>query len=288
MPATATSTALNAFVEATRNAVQDVLSQALSPDWKVEIGQPETGTVAAESSAFIGLLVTGTISGKAGLVLARADAALIGRAFMGEPPQEAAEFGDEQREAVEELLRQVFALATTALEASFDQVWIQLDNTVSIPEPSQRISFLVASDSRPAPLVFELCMSPELTNALAAADRMPADPAPDTPNQPAATTEVKTRDGTTDLSTLAGVEIEITLRFGHRWLPLKEIAGLASGSVVELDESVAEPVEVVVGDRVIARGEIVSVDGCYGVRITDTPGPRPSNGAGSAAGGALS
>jgi flagellar motor switch protein FliN/FliY len=84
------------------------------------------------------------------------------------------------------------------------------------------------------------------------------------------------QDDVTDLSLLAGVEVEITLRFGHRWLTLREIAELTSGAVVELDESVAEPVEVVVGDRVIARGEIVSVDGCYGVRITETPEPHPA------------
>jgi len=251
-----------------------VLPQALSPDWKVQVGAEEGTALAAETSAFVGLLVTGTISGKAGLLLARADAAMIARAFVGEPPQEAADFGAEQREAVEELLRQVFALATTALEAKFDQVWIQLDNAVPVPEPSQRISFLVTSDSKPSPLVFELRMSPELTDSLAAADRAPA--APDAPEPPRAAAESKSQDGSADLSLLAGVEVLITLRFGHRSLPLKEITELTAGAVVELDESVAEPVEVVVGDRVIARGEIVSVDGCYGVRITDTLEPQPA------------
>ena len=71
------------------------------------------------------------------------------------------------------------------------------------------------------------------------------------------------------------MEVEVTLRFGHRWLTLRDILNLASGAVVELEESVAEPVEVLVGDRVLARGEIVSVDGCYGVRILETSEPHP-------------
>jgi len=255
--------------------LQDVLSQALSPDWKVQVGTEEPAALAAETSAFVGLLVTGTISGNAGLLLARADAAMIARAFVGEPPQESAEFGEEQREAVEELLRQVFALATTALEATFDQVWIQLDKAVSVAEPCQRVSFLVTSDSRPEPMVFELRLSPELTNSLAAADSAPAIPSPDAPEQPRAAADLPSQDATPDLSVLAGVEVLIMLRFGHRLLSLKEITNLTAGSVVELDESLAEPVEVVVGERVIARGEIVSVDGCYGVRITDTLEPHP-------------
>jgi len=264
--------------------LQDVLAQALSPDWKVQVGTEEAAALAAETSAFIGLLVTGTISGNAGLLLAQADAAMIARAFVGEPPQESAEFGEEQREAVEELLRQVFALATTALEASFDQVWIQLDKAVSVAEPCQHISFLVTSDSRPSPLVFELLLSPELTNSLAAADSAPAAPAPDAPEPTRAAPDLPSQDSTPDLSVLAGVEVLITLRFGHCSLPLKEIADLTAGSVVELDESLAEPVEVVVGERVIARGEIVSVDGCYGVRITDTLEPHPLAAADSLAG----
>jgi len=256
--------------------LQDVLSQALSPDWKVQVGAEEAAALAEETSAFIGLLVTGTISGNAGLLLARADAAMIARAFVGEPPQESAEFGEEQREAVEELMRQVFALATTALEASFEQVWIQLDKAVSVAEPCQHISLLVTSESRPAPLVLELRLSSELAGSLAAADSAPAVPAPDPPEPPRAAADSPSQDGTPDLSVLAGVEVLISLRFGHCSLPLKQIADLAAGAVVELDESVAEPVEIVVGERVIARGEIVSVDGCYGVRITDTLEPHPA------------
>ena len=43
---------------------------------------------------------------------------------------------------------------------------------------------------------------------------------------------------------------------------------LTSGSIVELNRAVLEPVEVIVNNCVIARGEVVVVDGNYGVRIT--------------------
>jgi flagellar motor switch protein FliN/FliY len=50
-------------------------------------------------------------------------------------------------------------------------------------------------------------------------------------------------------------------------VPLKEILKLNSGSIVELDRAVTEPVEVIVNNCVIARGEVVVVEGNYGVRI---------------------
>ena len=245
-----------------------MFSQALSPDWKVQVAGEDTAAVEVESSAFFGLLVTGTVSGKAGLLLARADAARIARVFVGEPPQETADFGDEQREALEELLRQVFGLATTALKDRFEQAWIEIDRADPVAEPARRITLLANSDSQPSPVLFELWMSPELEDSLIAADQAP--PPPDGFAPGTVESEAQSPNASPDLSVLAGLEVEITLRFGHRRLPLRKIAGLSPGAVVELDESVAEPVEVVVGDRVMARGEIVSVDGCYGVRITET------------------
>lgn len=65
------------------------------------------------------------------------------------------------------------------------------------------------------------------------------------------------------------VELDATLRFGHRQLSLREILELTSGSVVELDRQVDEPVELILDGRIIARGEAVIIDGNYGMRITE-------------------
>ena len=50
---------------------------------------------------------------------------------------------------------------------------------------------------------------------------------------------------------------------------LKEALKLTTGSIVELNRSVTEPVEIIVNNCVIARGEVVVVDGNYGVRIVE-------------------
>jgi flagellar motor switch protein FliN/FliY len=65
------------------------------------------------------------------------------------------------------------------------------------------------------------------------------------------------------------VELVVTLRFGGRRMLLKDILDLCTGSVVELDQQVQEPVDLLLDGKLIARGEVVVVDGNYGLRITE-------------------
>jgi flagellar motor switch protein FliN/FliY len=55
--------------------------------------------------------------------------------------------------------------------------------------------------------------------------------------------------------------------FGHAHLPLKDVLKLTTGSIVELSRAVVEPVDVVVNNCVIAKGEVVVVEGNFGIRI---------------------
>ncbi len=68
---------------------------------------------------------------------------------------------------------------------------------------------------------------------------------------------------------LLDVELPVSASFGRAHLPLKDVLKLTSGSIVELNRSVSEPVEIIVNNCVIARGEVVVVEGNYGVRITE-------------------
>jgi flagellar motor switch protein FliN/FliY len=73
---------------------------------------------------------------------------------------------------------------------------------------------------------------------------------------------------------LLDVELEVTLRFGCRELPLGEILNLGPGDVVELDRHVADPVDLVVGDKIVARGDVVLVNGNFALRVSEVIAPR--------------
>jgi flagellar motor switch protein FliN len=76
------------------------------------------------------------------------------------------------------------------------------------------------------------------------------------------------------LELLLDIELEAALRFGCKELPLSEILDLGPGDVVQLDRNVADPVDLIVGDKIVARGEVVLVDGNFGLRVTEVATPR--------------
>jgi flagellar motor switch protein FliN/FliY len=73
---------------------------------------------------------------------------------------------------------------------------------------------------------------------------------------------------------LLDVELEASLRFGCREMPLGEILDLGPGDVVQLDRHVTDPVDLIVGDKIVARGEVVLVNGNFGLRVTEVAAPR--------------
>jgi len=75
--------------------------------------------------------------------------------------------------------------------------------------------------------------------------------------------------GFANIDMLLEVELPVVVTFGRTQLPLKDVLKLSSGSIVELNRLVNEPVEVLINNCVVARGEVVVVDGIYGIRVTE-------------------
>ena len=73
---------------------------------------------------------------------------------------------------------------------------------------------------------------------------------------------------------LCDIDLDATLRFGAREMSLNEVLELGPGTVVELDRHIAEPVDLVVGDRIVARGEVVVVSGNFALRVTEVATPQ--------------
>jgi flagellar motor switch protein FliN/FliY len=72
-----------------------------------------------------------------------------------------------------------------------------------------------------------------------------------------------------NLELLMEVELPVCVTFGRTQLPLKDVLKLSSGSIIELNRLANEPVDILINNSVIARGEVVVVDGNYGIRVTE-------------------
>ncbi len=101
--------------------------------------------------------------------------------------------------------------------------------------------------------------------------------------QPPAQPQAPTRRGQPraeapkNIERLLGVELDVIVRFGVTSVPLRDVVRMGVGTIIELDRTVEEPVELLVNGRLLGRGEVVLVDGYYGVRITEigAPSDRP-------------
>jgi len=79
------------------------------------------------------------------------------------------------------------------------------------------------------------------------------------------------------LDLLHEVQMGVTVELGRTRMPLRDILGLAPGSVIELDRPASAPVDVLVNGTLIARGEVVVIDEEFGIRITEVVGHEPAH-----------
>ncbi|MEK6774368.1 MAG: flagellar motor switch protein FliN [Bdellovibrionota bacterium] len=87
--------------------------------------------------------------------------------------------------------------------------------------------------------------------------------------------EAKEANGPKDrnLNLILDIPLRVTVELGRTKMPVSELLNLTQGSVIELSKLAGEPMEVLVNDKLIARGEAVVVNEKFGVRLTDIISP---------------
>ena len=72
-----------------------------------------------------------------------------------------------------------------------------------------------------------------------------------------------------NLAMILDLPLEVSIRLGKTRILIRDLLRLDKNSVIELEQSADDPLDIVVNDRVLARGEVVVVDDKLGIRITD-------------------
>ena len=197
--------------------------------------------------------------------------ALGGRALKAAGIEDAEE--TDIRQTYLELLQQSLSGFSQALGAKLGREVNCIDGIESAATPEGQIIPIQVEFAETKALPIGIVLSGRLTSVFSEAAQQTQEPpaaastavaAPEA-NEPAAAAGSPSRQ----IELLLDVELPVSVSFGRAQLPLKDILKLTSGSIVELNRPVAEPVEVIVNNCVLARGEVVVVDGNYGVRINE-------------------
>ena len=75
-----------------------------------------------------------------------------------------------------------------------------------------------------------------------------------------------------ELGQLLDVPVRVTVEVGQTSMTLGELVKLGPGSLIHLDREAHEPADILVNGKVVARGEVVTIDQSYGIRITKVEG----------------
>jgi flagellar motor switch protein FliN/FliY len=236
-------------------------SVPLAPALPGAPGAPDTAV--PDTSLASSFQVRGALQGSLTLLCDESVAVQFAQLLQPEAPDPSVEFSAMQRDAFAEFLRTVAAALATAWKAqTSQQIELLLENVALEPVAGAQGATLHLKSDKFAALALQLVLDPALCSALDAAAGGGAEGA-----DPLAAYLLA--GPTPNLALLLDVELEATIRFGQRDMLLREVFALVPGAVIELNQLVNEPAELLVAGRLIARGEVVVVDGNFGLRVTE-------------------
>jgi flagellar motor switch protein FliN len=252
------ATALEGLVENCRRAWSDLLSRAVGASCNVQVAQ-QAGPGPESVAVCILIRAEGALCGEAALIMDSRNAGLLAAKIAG---------SSSNVQVVQDLVRQAVAIASSELQKQFGAIRVQVTaGTTPVWQPYTALAFLAGNGS-PEPLRMYFLLSQQMASPAPQPSVPP--PAMSAPAMAGPLSEARPAElQPQNLGFLMGIELEVTLRFGQKKLPLRQLVELSSGSVIELDKRVHEPVELLLRDKVVARGEVVIVEGHYGLRVTD-------------------
>ncbi len=237
------------YVDSWISAARVLFAQAMGED--ADLAELSPGELESGAIGFIASL-QGSWSGRFTVIL---DSAMLSVPLLGDIA--------DQKPAWGELLRKVAVAAANELPAGTG-------------EKCEVVEFAELASGVPASRAFRLKLSTGAWTILVRDElRGPANEPIQGQGKLAASDETPHPVGlSAGVELLLDVELEAALRFGCRELSLSDVLELGPGDVVELDRQVVDPVDLIVGDKIVARGEVVLVNGNFGLRVTEVAAPR--------------
>jgi flagellar motor switch protein FliN len=270
------STSLNSAVATQKwaEALAQLLGKAAGTQLATVVLAEHFAEVPAASTDDLWLLAvcSGALRGEMSVRIPALSAVRIAQIAVREPAGPNSQLSSESREIVLQLLRRAHDQFAEDIRTLWGEVSIHVEPATAAPSWAASSQSWVRFGEGDDAFLLELHLSAALvaamrTENLEAPGQAPAVAGAEGLSAPP--------DEKLNLQALMDVELRVALRFGSRRLLLREILDLTPGAVVELDRQVQEPVDMLLDGRVVARGEIVVIDGKYGMRVTEvSPAPR--------------
>lgn len=228
----------------------DLLAETLPLPWLVAYGRFTRG-----------------LTGVHDLVLSQQDVPGLVRLLLGEPASDAGPLTTEQEGRMHDVVTRALASVSASLQGFFGRPVAvmfaehqRVDSAEAFHPHALAVAVAVGSivvDGTPRAR-FALAVPPSIAGSVEAASSLAGDGSEAAAGSAAAP----------GLDVILDISMPLTVELGRTKMLIRDILALGPGSVIELDKLAGEPVDLLVNDRPIARGEVVVIDESFGVRLT--------------------
>jgi flagellar motor switch protein FliN/FliY len=255
------------FSNAFFSALMEAMTEASGSPWSFSAAAEEASIQEGSEPVWVKLSLDGSLQGEFLLEIDRVAAAMLVSRIVR---LSADEFGEEHSRALLKLVKDGTDRFRSAAKQEHGVFTVKASASSEPTSERANVFRVAASDQEGNAATILMYMNSILADAL-----MPQSKGVNMAavSGKAAKSSAKAIADQVNLNLVMDVELNVTLRFGQRQLTLREVLDLTTGSVVELDRQVEEPVELLLDGVVIARGEAVVVDGNYGLRVTEVLQP---------------
>lgn len=247
---------------------------------KVELNKEESGESKIKlvpPLARLDVSVDGDMHGRMRVTIATSIATAIGDMMLGGEGEEKEEMDDEDLDAIKEVISNILSSFSRSLgsQKNMPKLNFTIDK-VSYIDPNNEIDFkgfeklfiynLSIHNSHDN---IAFAINSDLVSIIgeegqASFQKVVEEHVQETAKKPAVS---MSPEELSNIELIKDVKLPIRVRIGSKKMLLKDVLSMDIGSVIELDQLANDPLEILVGDKVIAMGEVVIVDGNFGVQI---------------------
>ncbi len=223
---------------------------------------------------------TGDIEGKTALCMTPTLATTLGDMMLGGEGENKEEMNEEDLDATKEIVSNIFGGFSTSLSAQkdlpklsfkiIDIEFINENEEIKLTNYSKIFTYNVKISDVDSQLY--IAVDKILLSGFSSIKKEVAKPKEkikSSQNNNCEKEEELSQNELKNISLIMDVKLPVRVRIGSRKMLLKDVLGMDIGSVIELNQLANDPLDILVGDKVIAQGEVVIVDGNFGIQITE-------------------
>lgn len=273
---------MNTFVQLLQQEVVSTIEGLTGIAPTVELNSEENGESKLKLSpplAKMDVTVGGELHGKMRVTMATSIATAIGDMMLGGEGNEKEEMDAEDLDATKEIISNILSSFSRSLgsqknmpklEFDIDNVeYIDANSTIDFQGFEKLFIYNLAVHNSHDTIAFAI--THELIPLIGEDRPSPVESAASTEEfifeEPKKVMTSMSPEELSNIELIKDVRLPIRVRIGSKKMLLKDVLSMDIGSVIELDQLANDPLEILVGDKVIAMGEVVIVDGNFGVQI---------------------